>query len=340
MTRPNVFIGSSREAMDLANAIHSQISYHAQVTSWYSGAFQGNEYTMESLEKQLDNNDFGVFVFAPDDVAFHRGKYLFITRDNTIFEMGLFWGRLRRQRVFAIVPNEVKERDDLINQEKVSDFHILTDLQGLTLLKYEVRTDENYESAVSVACQFLIKRIQIEGYYLDPRVELKKLEEENERKRRILHFFWTYNKNATIPDEKERYNALSEAIRTSIIPPTECIVTGAALWKIQGNDGIGQVGGNVGRGRFFAFSENQERTESGQQPIYVLDAYLNSKWSFYNRIEVERVYILCYPLGKEHVLSIHFSGRYTLDDDQLSAIVTNNNELLRTINLLVGGDSV
>lgn len=340
MTKPNVFIGSSREAINLANAIHSQISYYAQVTPWYSGAFEGNDYTMESLEKQLDKNDFGVFVFAPDDVAFHRGKYVFITRDNTLFEMGLFWGKLRRQRVFAVVPQEVKARDDLIKQEKVSDFHILTDLQGLTLLKYEVRTDENYEAAVSVACQFLNKRIQIEGYYSDPRAELKEMEVEIERKRRILHFFWSYNKNVTVNDEKERYNSLSEAIRTSIIPPTECIITGAALWKIQGNEGIGQVGGNVGRGRFFSFSENQVRAESGQQPIYVLDAYLHSKWSFFNRIEVEQVYILCYPLGKEHVLSIHFSGRHTLDDDQLGAIVTNNNELLRTINLLVGGDSI
>ncbi|BFH63609.1 TIR domain-containing protein [Paenibacillus azoreducens] len=340
MTKPNVFIGSSREAMDYANAIHSQISYFAQVTPWYAGVFEGNDYTMESLEKQLDENDFGVFVFAPDDVALHRGKYVFITRDNTLFEMGLFWGRLRRQRVFAIVPQEVKGRDDLIKEEKVSDFHILTDLHGLTLLQYETRTDENYEAAVSVACHFIKKVIQVEGNYPDPLNEMMKMETEIERKRRILHFFWAYNKNVPVTDEKERYNSLSEAIRTSIIPPTEFIVTGAALWKIQGSDGIGQVGGNVGRGRFFAFSENQARMESGHQPIYVLDAYLHSKWSFFNRLEVEQVYILCYPLGSEHVLSIHFSGRRTLDDDQLGAIITNNNELLRTINLLVGGDSV
>lgn len=340
MTKPNVFIGSSREAMDFANAVHSQISYYAQVNPWYAGVFEGNAYTMESLEKQIDENDFGVFVFAPDDVALYRGKYVFITRDNTLFEMGLFWGRLRRQRVFAIVPQEVKERDDLLKGERVKDFHILTDLQGLTLLNYEVRNDENYEAAVSVACHSIKKVIRLEGYFQDPREELIKLEKEIERKRRILHFFWAYNKNVTVTDEKERYNSLSEAIRTSVIPPTEFIVTGAAFWKIQGSDGIEQVGGNVGKGRFFAFSENQVRIESGQQPIYVLDAYLQSKWSFFNRIEVEQVYILCYPLGKEHVLSIHFSGRRTLNDDQLGTIVTNNNELLRTINLLVGGDSV
>ncbi|MFR9709220.1 TIR domain-containing protein [Paenibacillus sp. MB22_1] len=340
VTKPNVFIGSSREAMDIANGIHAQINRYAQVTPWYAGAFEGNDYTMESLEKQLRRNDFGVFIFAPDDVALHRGKFVFITRDNTLFEMGLFWGRLGRRRVFAIIPQEIRERDDLIQGENVSEYHLLSDLQGLTLLRYEVRTDGNEEAAVAVACRSLIKAILAEGVYRDPHVEIARMEMELERKRRILHLFWTYNKNITVPDEQDRYNGLSEAIRTSILPPPGYLVTGAALWKVQGDEGIGQVGGNVGKGRFFTFQENQERVESGQQPIYVLDAYLTAKWAFFNRLEVEQVYILCYPLGREHVLSVHFSGRHHLTDEQLGIIVSDNNELLRTIDYILGGDSI
>lgn len=340
MIKPNVFIGSSREAMAIANGIHAQINRYAQVTPWYAGAFGGNDYTMESLEKQLRKNDFGIFIFAPDDVALYRGKFVLITRDNTLFEMGLFWGRLGRSRVYAIIPQEVKESEELIPGKKISEYHLLSDLQGLTLLSYEVRTDGNDEAAVAVACQHLIKAIQAEGYYQDPRVDIAKLEVELERKRRILHLFWTYNKNLSAPDEQERYNSLSEAIRTSILPPPDYLVTGAALWKAQGDDGIGQVGGNVGKGRFFTFQENQARVESGQQPIYVLDAYLTSKWAFFNRLEVEQVYILCYPLGRDHVLSVHFSGRHNLNEDQLGIIVSNNNELLRTIHYILGGDSV
>ncbi|CAM4330158.1 nucleotide-binding protein [Paenibacillus phoenicis] len=340
VTKPNVFIGSSREAMDIANGIHAQINRYAQVTPWYAGAFEGNDYTMESLEKQLHKNDFGVFIFAPDDIALYRGKFVFITRDNTLFEMGLFWGRLGRRRVFAIIPQEIRERDDLIQGENVSEYHLLSDLQGLTLLRYEVRTDGNEEAAVAVACRSLIKAILAEGVYRDPHVEIARMEMELERKRRILHLFWTYNKNITVPDEQDRYNGLSEAIRTSIIPPPGYLVTGAALWKVQGDEGIGQVGGNVGKGRFFTFQENQERVESGQQPIYVLDAYLTAKWAFFNRLEVEQVYILCYPLGREHVLSVHFSGRHHLTDEQLGIIVSDNNELLRTIDYILGGDSI
>ena len=163
---------------------------------------------------------------------------------------------------------------------------------------------------------------------------------EVQRKRRILHFFWAYNKNVTVADEVERNTSLIEAIRTSITPPPEFIVTGAALWKAQGSDGIGQLGGNVGKGRFFTFEESQARAEAGQQPIYVVDAFLNSKWSFFNRLEVEQVYILCYPIGTEHVISVHFSGSRTLDEEQLGTIVKYNNELLRTIDLLIGGDSI
>ncbi|WP_178022417.1 nucleotide-binding protein [uncultured Paenibacillus sp.] len=340
MIKPNVFIGSSREAMAIANGIHAQINRYAQVTPWYAGAFDGNDYTMESLEKQLHLNDFAVFIFSPDDVALYRGKYVFITRDNTLFEMGLFWGRLGRRRVFAIVPQEVRESEELIRGEKISEYHLLSDLQGLTLLKYEVRTDGNDEAAVSIACQFMIKAIQSEGVYPDPRKEMANMELELERKRRILHFFWTYNKNITAVNDQERYNSLSEAIRTSILPPPDYLVTGAALWKAQGDEGIGQVGGNVGKGRFFTFHENQVRMESGQQPIYVLDAYLTAKWAFFNRLEVEQVYILCYPLGREHVLSVHFSGRHHLTEEQLGIIVSNNNELLRTIHYILGGDSV
>lgn len=340
MSKPNAFIGSSREAMHLANAIHSQISHYAQVTPWFAGTFSGNEYTMESLEKQLDTNDFGIFVFAPDDVALFRGKYVFITRDNTLFEMGLFWGRLRRRRVFAVVPQEAAQRDDLIRGERVEDYHLLSDLHGLTLLRYEPRTDGNHEAAVSVACQFIHRAIRAEGFYRDPRDHVIELESELQRKRRLLHFFWSYNKNVTAADENERYTSLSEAIRTSILAPPDFLVTGAALWKAQGSDGIGHVGGNVGKGRFFPFDENQKRAESGQQPIYVVDAYVNSQWSFFTRLEVEHVYILCYPLDKKHVLSVHFSGRHTLDGEQLNMIVEDNNEFLRTIHLLVGGDFV
>jgi predicted nucleotide-binding protein len=337
--KPNTFIGSSREAIELANAIHAQISYYTQVTPWYAGAFGANEYTMEALERELDQHDFGIFVFAPDDVALHRGKYVFITRDNTLFELGLFWGRLRRQRVFAIVPNEVKARSDLIEGEVVKEYHLLSDLQGLTLLKYELRSDHKHEAAVSVACREMIKAIQQQRLFTDPRALLAMKEAEIQQKQSLLHFFWEYNRNVTIANTQEKYSALSEAVRNSILSPEGFRVTGAAFWQKQGGDGIGQVGGNVGKGRLFPFDANQQKAE-GEQIIYVLDVFLSGRWTVFERNELAQVYVLCYPLGTEHVLSVHFSGHAQLTDEQLTNIVSHNIDLLRTIDHFVGGASV
>jgi predicted nucleotide-binding protein len=339
LAKPNTFIGSSREAIELADAIHAQISYYTQVTPWYAGAFIGNEYTMESLERELDQHDFGIFVFAPDDVALHRNQYVFITRDNTLFEMGLFWGRLRRNRVFAIVPDEVIERDDLAAGETVTDFHLLSDLQGLTLLKYELRTDGKFEAAVSVACRQMIKKIKEQRFYQDPWLLLAEKEVQLQQKQSLLHFFWEYNRNITVANAQEKYGALSEAVRNSILPPDGLRVTGSAFWRKRDDDGIGQVGGNVGKGRFFPYNANQQVTE-GEQIIYVLDVFLSGKWAFFRRQELALVYVLCYPLGDEHVLSVHFSGVRQLEDTDLTEIVVNNIDLLRTIDHLIGGDSI
>lgn len=114
MIRPRLFIGSSRESIRYARAIHEQLKRTAEVHPWYAAAFRPNEYTMEALERNLDISDFAVFVFSPDDVARIRGKYYYVTRDNTQFEMGLFWSRLRRGRVFCLLPDQVPSRSDLI----------------------------------------------------------------------------------------------------------------------------------------------------------------------------------------------------------------------------------
>jgi predicted nucleotide-binding protein len=334
--KPNLFIGSARESIRYASAIQSQIGRSVQVTPWFAGTFTANEYTMESLERILDQSDYGIFVFSPDDVALIRGKHVFITRDNTIFEMGLFWGKLRRNRVFCIVPQEVTRRDDLFTGIDVEQFHLLSDLAGLTILEYECRNDSNYEAAVTAACIKILDIIEIEKQYVDPRVLLKHKEEELQRKQSILHFFWEFNRNVTVPEE-QKYHALSEAVRNSFISPINCRVTGAAFWQTSGSDGIRQVGGNVGRDRFYPFNANELYGKS--QSIYVLDVYNSGKWTFFKRKEVADVYVLCYPLGKEHVLSVHISGVEMIPDGHLEDIVSYNDELLRTIRHLVGGEA-
>jgi hypothetical protein len=60
---------------------------------------------IQSLADELANSDFGVFVFSPDDRTRLRDKTHSTVRDNVIFELGLFVGRLGIERSFIVVPN-------------------------------------------------------------------------------------------------------------------------------------------------------------------------------------------------------------------------------------------
>src|SRR5262249_42662140 len=62
-------------------------------------------------------------------------------RDNVIFELGLFIGRLGRDRNFIVVPSGQ------------SEMHILTDLSGVTLLEYNPdHAGTNLRAALGSAC--------------------------------------------------------------------------------------------------------------------------------------------------------------------------------------------
>lgn len=335
--KPNVFIGCSREAIDYARAVSSSLERICQVNPWYAGTFGANDYTMEALERELDVNDFGVFVFAADDVALIRNKPVFITRDNTLFEMGLFWGRLGRRRVFAIIPRDL-EQNKTIDGKPVDEFHVLSDLSGLTLLNYGIRSDDKFVAAVDTACGEIMKAIEKEGLFINPKNQLTGLQDVLDRKQSIIHFFWEYSKNVTITDQAERYSAFCEAIRSSLLVPYGIRIGGAAIWKKIDDEHIGQVGGNVGKGRTFHIQENDEKSGTDQR-IYVLDTFKTGTWSFLHRREIADVYILCYPLGKDHVLSVHILSNGTLSDEQLAEIVDVNDELLVDISYMVGGNS-
>jgi predicted nucleotide-binding protein len=52
----------------------------------------------------LDDAKFGLFVFALDDLTAIRGQEMRTARDNVIFELGLFVGRLGREHSFVLMP--------------------------------------------------------------------------------------------------------------------------------------------------------------------------------------------------------------------------------------------
>lgn len=135
MKKPRLFIGSSVEGLNIAYAIQENLSYTAEVTVWNQGVFNLSDTTIESLMVVLENTDFGVFVFTPDDITTIRGKKNATVRDNVLFELGLFIGKIGRKRSFIVMPDN-------------TNFHLPTDLLGITPGKYEInRSDGNHKAA-------------------------------------------------------------------------------------------------------------------------------------------------------------------------------------------------
>jgi hypothetical protein len=123
--KPSVFIASSEEGVKVAEAIQEQLRATADCQIWTQDAFSPSGGTLDSLLNLVGEHDFGIFVFSPDDKVKIRSKDLVSTRDNVIFEAGLFMGRYGRVNVFVVCP------------ESVLNLRIPTDFQGFTTVPYD-----------------------------------------------------------------------------------------------------------------------------------------------------------------------------------------------------------
>jgi predicted nucleotide-binding protein len=127
--KPRIFIGSSVEGLSVAYAIQQNLTHDAEPTVWDQGVFDLSKTSIESLTKAVDESDFGVFVFSPDDITKMRGNDVNSIRDNVIFEFGLFTGRLGRDRVFFVKPDGL-------------DMHLPTDLLGMAPGSYNPNRED------------------------------------------------------------------------------------------------------------------------------------------------------------------------------------------------------
>lgn len=155
----SVFIGSSVEGLDVAYALQANLDHAAEVTVWDQGAFAPSKYTLEGLIDILTKTDIGVFVFSPDDIVELRGVEHKAVRDNVIFELGLFIGRLGRERCLIVHPKNVTE------------FRFPSDLLGLTMLSFVTdRQDQNLRAALGSASNEIRKALERLGA-VEPEVD-------------------------------------------------------------------------------------------------------------------------------------------------------------------------
>ncbi|MGK5076546.1 TIR domain-containing protein [Janthinobacterium sp. ZB1P44] len=127
MSKPKVFIASSVEGLNVAYNTQSNLEHDCDATVWPQGVFRISVSPLDSLVRQVENSDFAIFVFTPDDAVTMRKESVNTVRDNVIFELGLFLGRLGRERCFIVAPNV--------------PMHIPTDLVGVTPAIYSAERD-------------------------------------------------------------------------------------------------------------------------------------------------------------------------------------------------------
>ncbi len=138
-----VFIISSAESLAVARIIQNAFAYDPFTTVlWTDGVFKVANYTLQSLEDEIDSSDFAIAIAHSDDLTESRGKTWPAPRDNVIFELGLFMGRLGKERAILMEP-----RDEGVK--------LPSDLAGITTIPYRYEKGKDAAAVMGPACNAL-----------------------------------------------------------------------------------------------------------------------------------------------------------------------------------------
>jgi hypothetical protein len=137
-----VFVASAGKTRDTAVSFAVQMKARAaalsspaefEVKAW-PHTFKLSEITYESLHKCVQSYKFGVFIFTPDDNITVDGEKTKVTRDNVIFELGLWAGAHGRDHTYVLKPAAVEMR-------------FLTDLDGFVTQPFDVSDEQSLDYA-------------------------------------------------------------------------------------------------------------------------------------------------------------------------------------------------
>jgi hypothetical protein len=152
--KAKIFVASSSDTRSVAYAMQENLEQDAEVTVWDQNTIGLSSYTLEALIQRVGESDFAVCVCAPSDHAVIKDDRVDVTRDNVIFELGLFIGRHGRDRCFVVQPRDV-------------DLHLPSDIAGIMTGRYDPnRSDRNLRAALGPACNQIreqIKKVLAQG---------------------------------------------------------------------------------------------------------------------------------------------------------------------------------
>lgn len=192
MRKKRIFIGSSTEELDLANAAKTILEFEKdfEVTIW-------NEEVWEKAVFRLNNNylndliratlqfDFGILIGTKDDKVEVRGNEELQPRDNILFELGLFIGRLGLNNCAFLIDKEIK---------------LLSDIKGISLARFERDNMDTFTKAI-IQIKDLFKNQVDSGINFFPSSTLAAVYYENFVKPTCLHII----QNNGIQDDAKKY---------------------------------------------------------------------------------------------------------------------------------------
>lgn len=161
--KKRVFVGCSKEAKGIADIVAGLLSPDFEVTIWdenvwEKSVFKLNGNFLHDLLKAPLRFDFGVLIGTPDDKVEVRGTEYLQARDNILFELGLFIGRMGLEKCAFLVDDQVKN---------------MSDLSGIFLAKYNMsslasevrRIGDAFKSNTSEVLNFFPSNTLAYGYF-------------------------------------------------------------------------------------------------------------------------------------------------------------------------------
>ncbi|HEY5369234.1 MAG TPA: TIR domain-containing protein [Hanamia sp.] len=110
--KPRIFLGSSAENLTTLEIISNELSTVGNCVKW-TKAFEQNKSNLDSLFTQTRLSDFSILLAMKDDIVEKKGERLNVSRDNVIFEFGLFLGSTGINRSFLVAEDGIDLPSDL-----------------------------------------------------------------------------------------------------------------------------------------------------------------------------------------------------------------------------------
>lgn len=146
MIKKKLFIGSSSEELKIAEFVKEVLSKDFDVTIWNenvwdTAVFKLNQNFLADLLKASLQFDYGILIGTKDDKVMFRNVEMLQPRDNVLFELGLFTGRLGTSKCAFLIDKEIK---------------LPSDFNGLTLARFDSAETSSIISSTNAIKDFFL----------------------------------------------------------------------------------------------------------------------------------------------------------------------------------------